>query len=60
MGKFIMYENKDHLSHRNYTENMLENRELIMQFAMTNDLKITNTTFQKHLEKTVWNALLAV
>ena len=30
MGKYTMYANKDHLSHRNYTDNMLENRELLM------------------------------
>ena len=51
IGKYTMYENKDHLSHRNYTDNVLENRELLVQFALANELKISNTLFQKPISK---------
>ena len=43
-----MFENDDYLSNSNYKEGMLENRELLMQFSMSNELKITNTTLQKN------------
>ena len=46
-----MYENNEYLRHENYTSGMLENRELLMQFAMANELKITNTMYKKHIGK---------
>ena len=42
-----MFENTDYLRHTNYTAGMLENRELLMPFAMTNELKIFNTMYKK-------------
>ena len=51
IGKFTMFENKDYLSNSNYKEGMLENRELLMQFAMTNEMKITSTMYKKHMGK---------
>ena len=38
MGKFTMHENNEHMRHANYTEGMLENRELLTQFAMANTM----------------------
>jgi hypothetical protein len=46
-----MFENNEYMSNRSYTENMLENRELLMQFAVANELKLTNTMFTKHMGK---------
>ena len=51
IGNYTMYENKDYLSNSNYKEGMLENRELLMQFTMANELKITNTMYRKHIGK---------
>ena len=51
MGKFTMYENSEYLRHSNYTARTLENRELLIQFAMTNEFKIANTTYKKHIGK---------
>ena len=51
IGKFTMYENNEYLSHSNYKEGMLENRDLLMQFALANTFKITNTTYKKHIGK---------
>ena len=46
-----MFENTEYLRHPNYTSGMLENRELLMQFSMSNELKITNTMYKKHIGK---------
>ena len=52
MGKFTMHENNEYMRHTNYTEGMLENRDLLTQFAMANELNITNTMYKKTHRKT--------
>lgn len=46
-----MFENAEHMRHRNYTEGVLENGELLMQFAMSHEVEIANTMYKTHIGK---------
>ena len=49
MGKFTMFDNKEEM--RRLREPMLENRELLVQFTLANELRIINSMFKKHIGK---------
>ena len=42
----------------NFTESMIENRDLLVEFCAANELKVTNTTFRKPLDKTATYRIL--
>ena len=44
-----MYDNKEEM--RRLREPMLENRELLIQFTLANELRILNSMFKKHIGK---------
>ena len=48
MGNFRMYDNKEEM--RRLREPMLENRELLVQFTLANELRIINSMFKNILE----------
>ena len=49
IGKHTMLEQKEDI--KKLTDSMLENKELLIQFVNSNDLKIMNTRFKKHIGK---------
>ncbi len=51
MGKFTMYENNSILTSPNFKEGALENRGLLLQFTLSNELKIVNAMYQQHIGK---------
>lgn len=46
MGKHTLHEDGNIIA-TIFTENMRENRDLMMEFCMTNELKVTNTMYRK-------------
>ena len=49
MGQYTMLENKDTI--KKLTEGMLENRELQVQFGLSDELNIINAMHHKHIAK---------
>ena len=50
MGKHTMHKDNEELN--NFLEGMTENRELMVEFCLSNELKVMNIMFRKPLEKT--------
>ena len=50
MGKHTLHQNDDILL--KFTESMRENRDIMMEFCMTNDMKVTSTMFRKTPDRT--------